>query len=428
MTLLHLAAWRVFGARPVVRPIVVAALIVLAGCAGAPQTQAPLPVPPSAQACPPMPPCPVCSVCPTETPPPPPAKPLAAARWDDLPGWREAQLREAHEAFLVSCITLVRRAEWATPCHRARELRGAGEPALREFYESHFVPYQLVNPDGSRVGLVTGYYEPVLRGSRVPTSRYRYPLYAVPDDLLVVELSELYPELKGMRLRGRIEGRKVLPYYSRAELASRGTQLRAQVLFWVDDPVDLFFLQIQGSGQILLPDGSRARVGYADQNGHPYRSIGRHLVEKTGMPVEQASMQGIKAWAAANPARLDELLHVNPSFVFFREIPVNEAGPIGAMGLPLTPRRSLAVDPRTTALGAPVFLATTWPGSDRPLNALMVAQDTGGAIRGPVRADFFWGLGPEAGGLAGRMRQEGSLWVLLPPGLPSDEQVDRNTD
>lgn len=428
MTLLHFAAWWLNGARGVVRPTALGgALLLLAGCAVAPATQAPQSVPPAAQACPPAPSCPVCSVCPAEPPPPlPPARPLAPADFEDLPGWRETPLREAHAAFLVSCSTLANRVEWAAVCRRARGLNGAGEPALREFYESHFVPYQLVNPDGSRVGLVTGYYEPVLRGSRIPTARYRYPLYAVPDDLLVVDLSELYPELKGMRLRGRIEGRRVLPYYSRAELEGRGAQLRSKVLFWVDDPVDLFFLQVQGSGQIALPDGSRARVGYAEQNGHPYRSIGRYLVEKAGVPVEQASMQGIKAWATANPARLDELLQANPSFIFFREIPLKDAGPIGAMGLPLTPQRSLAVDPRTTPLGAPVFLTTTWPGSERPLNALMVAQDTGGAIRGPVRADLFWGLGPEAGALAGRMRQEGSLWVLLPPGLAPDDQVDRS--
>jgi membrane-bound lytic murein transglycosylase A len=220
-----------------------------------------------------------------------------------------------------------------------------------------------------------------------------------------------------MRLRGRLNGRRLVPYYSRGEIETRGASFGAPVLAWTSDPVELFFLQIQGSGQVELPGGERIRVGYADQNGHPYRSLGRYLVERGEMPLEQASMQGIKAWADANPQKLQEALNANPSYVFFRELPPAE-GPIGALGIPLTAQYSIAVDRRFVPLGAPVFLATTYPLSEEPLERLVAAQDTGGAIRGAIRADFYWGTGPQAGMLAGRMRQQGRMWLLWPRGEP----------
>lgn len=184
----------------------------------------------------------------------------------------------------------------------------------------------------------------------------------------------------------------------------------------MDDVVDLFFLQVQGSGRLKLEDGEMARVGYAEQNGHPYRSIGRLLVERGELSVEEASMQGIRAWGQRNPAKLAGLLNENASFVFFRELPTGASGPLGSLGVPLTAGRSLAVDTRVIPKGAPVFLATTWPATDKQLSRLMVAQDTGGAIKGNVRADFFWGFGAEAGDQAGKMRQQGKLWVLMPMG------------
>jgi membrane-bound lytic murein transglycosylase A len=284
--------------------------------------------------------------------------------------------------------------------------------ALHTFFESAFVPYQVVNPDGAQQGLITGYYEPKLYGSRVRTERFKYPLYAEPGDLLTVDLASVYPQLKGLRLRGRLEGHRVVPYYSRAEIdGGSGNQ---HVLLWVDNEVDLFFLQIEGSGRIELADGSMVKVGYADQNGYPYVSIGKKLVEMGELTVDQASMQSIKKWGEENPARLTALLDQNPSYVFFRELPDSLAGPLGALGVPLTDAYSIAVDPRTIPLGSPVFLSTTYPESERPLNRLMMAQDTGGAIRGAVRADFFWGFGEEAANMAGKMRQTGRMWVLLP--------------
>ena len=195
--------------------------------------------------------------------------------------------------------------------------------------------------------------------------------------------------------------------------------LPARPLAWVADAVELFFLQVQGSGLVEFSSGERVRLGFADQNGHPYRSLGRYLVDRGDLKLEQASMQGIKAWAAANPDKLQKALDSNPSYVFFRELPPPKGamdGPPGALGVPLTPGYSIAVDPRYIPLGAPVFLATTYPMSNQPLERLLMAQDTGGAIRGAVRADFFWGTGEEAGAQAGRMRQQGRMWLLWPRG------------
>ena len=280
-------------------------------------------------------------------------------------------------------------------------------------------PISVANPDGGDEGLVTGYYEPLLRGSRKPSARYRYPLYGVPDDLLVIDLAELHPELKGHApARAGSRDGAWCPTTTAQQIENGTAAVRGKEIAWVDDAVDLFFLQIQGSGRIDLDTGETMRVGYADQNGHPYSSIGRWLVERGELPLEKASMQGIKAWARQNPDKLNELLNHNASYVFFRELPAGLSGPLGALGVPLTAQRSVAVDPRSVPLGAPVFLATTWPNSNRPLNRLMLAQDTGGAIRGAVRADFFWGFGTEAAREAGRMKQPLRMWVLLPNGFP----------
>ena len=256
----------------------------------------------------------------------------------------------------------------------------------------------------------------MLEGGRTRSARFSRPVYGLPEDLVVVDLAAQYPELRGMRLRGRLNGRRLEPYYSRGEIEARDGAFAAPVIAWVADPVELFFLQIQGSGQIQLDTGERVRIGYGEHNGHPYRSLGRTLADRGELTLDQASMQSIKAWAAANPGRTQEALNQNPSYVFFRELPPADTGPIGALGVPLTAERSIAVDPRFVPLGAPVYLATTRPNSDVPLERLVIAQDTGGAIRGAVRADFFWGTGPEAGALAGRMRQPGRLWLLWPRG------------
>ncbi len=208
----------------------------------------------------------------------------------------------------------------------------------------------------------------------------------------------------------------MVPYYNRAQIDAGMPALQGRELFWVDNAVELFFLQIQGSGRIELPDGSVVKVGYADQNGLPYVSVGKKLVEMGVFKLEEVSMQRIKEWAEKNPKKITALLEQDASYVFFREMPNALPAPLGALGVPLTDEYSLAVDPRTIPLGVPVFLSTTMPESTVPLNRLMLAQDTCGAIRGAVRADFFWGFGENAAAMAGRMKQQGRLWVLFPRG------------
>lgn len=345
---------------------------------------------------------------------PPPIEPLQSVTWQDVPGWNSEDLRPALQAFIISSPSLKRDPQWQSVCDEALQINATDEGAVRRFFESRFVPHRVNNSDGTDRGVITGYYVPDLQGSRTPDESYRYPVLAVPDDLLIVDLGALYPDLKGRRLRGRLEGRRVVPYWSRAEIDTGQAPVEGKELFWVKDPVDLFFLHIQGSGRISTEGGERVMVNYADQNGHPYRSIGRLLLESGAMTRDQMSAQNIKAWGRRNPDKVMKLLGENPSYVFFRSAEQDLTSPPGALGYPLTPERSLAVDPTTIPLGAPVFIATTWPNSRSPLHRLMVAQDTGGAIKGAVRADFFWGLGNEAGAKAGRMKQDGRLWVLLP--------------
>ncbi len=305
-------------------------------------------------------------------------------------------------------------AEWKRVCDLARSEEAKPGFNARQFFESQLRPYAVTSGEQDATGMITGYYEPLLNGSRQRIRGYEQPLRGVPDDLLTIDLGSLYPELKNKRVRGRLIGNKVVPYWSRAEIEAQGGKLPAKNLLYVDDAVELFFLQVQGSGRVRLPDGSLVRVNYADQNGHPYHSIGRLLIERGELKLEDASMQGIQAWARANPARVQALFNENPSYVFFRELPDSKNGPQGALGVPLTAERSIAIDPRSIPLGAPVFLATTRPNSSQPLNRLVMAQDTGGAIKGAVRADFFWGFGKAAGEQAGRMKQSGRLWLLLP--------------
>jgi len=339
---------------------------------------------------------------------------LRLAQWAQLIGWEADDLMPAWNTFMQSCAALKHQSNWQAVCKKASMLEQVNEQSIRLFFESQLVPYQVFNSNGSDTGIITGYYEPLLRGSKKPTEKYRFPIYSPPDDLLVIDLGNVLPEFKNLQLRGRLEGRKVVPFYSRAEIDKGIATLKERELLWVEDRVELFFLHIQGSGRIQLDNGEIIKVGYADQNGHPYVSIGSLLVQRGELPLEKASMQGIKQWGLQNPEKLTELLHQNSRYVFFRLLPDTLSGPVGSLGVPLTAGRSLAIDPRVVPQGAPVFLSTTWPNSDKPLNRLMVAQDTGSAIKGGVRADFFWGFGKEAENQAGKMKQHGRMWVLLP--------------
>ncbi len=345
---------------------------------------------------------------------------LTAVSFSVLPGWDKDDLREAWPAFLSSCSVLVKRADWSHSCTLAATVNATDGQAIRSFFETNFVPNQVIAADGTDSGLITGYYEPLLHGARTRGGRYQTPLYRVPDDLISVELAGVYPELTGMRLRGRLVGKTVIPYSTRAEI-ERATGSTGKELLWVDDPVESFFLEVQGSGRVELSGAQETvRVAYANQNGHPYKSIGRYLVDIGELKMEQASAQGIKAWIADNPTRRQELLDVNPSYVFFREESLLDpkVGPKGALGVALTPQRSVAIDARILPLGAPIFLSTTEANSQVPMQRLVMGQDTGGAIRGAIRADFFFGFGSEAGANAGRMKQRGKIWVLLPKPVP----------
>ncbi|MDH3637903.1 MAG: MltA domain-containing protein, partial [Gammaproteobacteria bacterium] len=244
---------------------------------------------------------------------------------------------------------------------------------------------------------------------------HRFPIYRKPPDLLDIRLDSVYPELKDKRLRGRLIDDTVVPYFSRAELDAGQSPLAGNEILWVDDPIALFFLHIQGSGRVQLTDGSIVAVGYADQNGHPYRSIGRRLIEMGALERDEVTMFSIRDWLRENPARATELLNSNPSYVFFTLRDNPDQGPIGSMNVPLTAERSVAIDPRVIPLGTPLWLDTTVPGKDEvPYRRLVVAQDTGGAIKGTLRADLFWGRGRQAETMAGRMKQQGRIYILTP--------------
>jgi membrane-bound lytic murein transglycosylase A len=354
---------------------------------------------------------------------------LEKGAWAGLRDWHNDDNSDALTAFEQGCPVLRTRAEWQDVCRRASALVAGSfsKVSATNFFRENFQPFRVLNADDTTSGTVTGYYEPLLKGSRTRTNVYKYPIYARPQDLVTVELADVYADLKFRRLRGRLVDNKLVPYYDRAEIESAKAPLEGLELVWVDNAVELFFLQIQGSGQVQLPDGSRIRLGYADQNGHPFRSLGGVLIRRGEIKPERASMQGIKAWAERNPRKLQQFMNANPSYVFFKEIDAGGTGPIGTLGVPLTAERSIAVDPRVIPLGVPVFLSTTFPGTNQPLNRLMVAQDTGGAIAGAVRVDFFWGFGDDAGAQAGRMKQRGEKWVLLPNGYDQNDASNSTT-
>ncbi len=402
---------------PATRRFGLVLLTILMVCACTPLPPPCPPTPPAA--CPPaLPVATLPALLPAPGPEGPRVPPLEPVSWEEIDGWEDQDPTPALEAFREGCQVLAARPQWQSVCAAAADFTPVDAASVRAFFEARFLPQRVRKPDGSTTGLITGYYVPNLRGSRTRSDRYAWPIYGVPDDLLIIDLRSVYPDLANYRLRGRLEGRRVVPYYSRGQLDA-GNHLDGTELLWVEDPVELFFMQIQGSGRILLENGEALLVHYADQNGHPFRSIGKLLIERGEMTRDQMSMQNIRAWAREHPDQTAALLAENPSYVFFTELPARVDRPYGALGVKLTAERSLAVDPRTIPLGSPVFLSTTWPSSSKPLRRLMVAQDTGGAIKGPVRGDFYWGIGDEPGAYAGRMKQKCRLWVFLPfQGLP----------
>ena len=336
------------------------------------------------------------------------------ADFSALPPVTGTDLQSGFASWRSACIRLKADPNWGSVCSDAATL--SASPSVEQissFLQTHLDVYSLRSAEGSEDGLITGYYEPVYPGSLKPTQAANVPIYGVPSDLIVVNLDSIYPELKGKRLRGRLEGRVLKPYDTAETINSKG--LNAPVLAWLTDPMDLQFLQIQGSGRVQLDDGRQLRIGYADQNGHPYKPIGRWLVEQGELKKEDVTMSTIHAWAMMHPERVHEMLASNPSYVFFTQNPDSTEGPRGSLNVPLTAGYSVAVDRKVIPLGSLLWLSTT-QADGQPIVRPVAAQDTGGAIAGEVRADFFVGTGPKAGQIAGDMKQKGNIWLLWPKG------------
>ncbi len=367
---------------------------------------------------------------PVSAPPPEPKAPRASFALlsiSAIPGFAEDEIIAALPALKRSCQKISTlpadrtlgpdaiggsAGDWAVSCESIKSLSESDEEGLRRLLEEGFVAFEVSN-NGDTKGLFTGYYEAELEGSLEPLPPPAVPLYQPPTDRVSVDLALFGPDLAGRKVIGLIDGDHFVPYYDRSSiddedvLAGRGLEL-----LWARDPVDVFFLHIQGSGRVNLPDGRVIRVGYAGSNGRPFTGIGGLMLREGIISSGEASAQGIRSWLRDHPEEARDIMNRNARYIFFREIEGD--GPIGAFNVALTPGRSLAVDPKFLPLGAPIFLNTTWPGSDRPLRRLVVAQDTGSAIKGPVRGDLFWGFGEPALEFAGRMKQEGGYFLLLP--------------
>ncbi len=377
--------------------------------------------------------------------PPPPATPPAAetlrllpATFAQMPGWAADDVAQAVPPFLATCARLAQTpdralggtgetaarggtaASWRPACNAARALPAGDTAAARAFWEHWFEPWQMAEASAGTTGLFTGYYEPQVAGSRVPGPGFQTPLLGLPPDLVEVDLGQFDDALAGLHVTGRIAGGTLVPYYDRAAIEAGALRGRRLEKLWLADPIDAFVLQIQGSGRVRLPDGHEVRVSYDGQNGRRYVAIGRVLLDRGEIPRGKVTMQSIRAWLVSHPDQAASVMDANPSFVFFRELGDlgPDEGPPGALGAALTPSRSIAVDRKFLPLGAPVFVATTDPLTRTPFRRLMQAQDTGGAIRGPVRADVFWGWGADAEARAGLMQAPGADYVLLPRAAP----------
>jgi len=363
---------------------------------------------------------------------------LKPASFADLPGWRDDAIEEAVPALLRSCERIAAlpdaapigeepfagtAKDWREICAEASRLPSGDREGAKRFFENRFRPYAALNRHNP-FGLFTGYYEALLNGSRKRGGKYTVPIYMRPPELVMVDLGRFRDELKGRRIAGKVVDGDLVPYPDRRQIDSGALAGRKLEIVWVDDPIDAFFLHVQGSGRVRLTDGSEMRIGYAAQNGHPYTAIGKELIARGALPREKVSMQSIRAWLDAHPDQLRSVLDKDASYIFFREIEGD--GPLGAEGVPLTPGRSLAVDLKYMPMGVPLWLVCGAPAPregepNRKIERLMMAQDTGGAIQGPVRGDFFWGSGDEAESVAGRMKQRGRYWLLLPRALKGQQ-------
>lgn len=358
---------------------------------------------------------------------------LKQTTFENVPGWAAADHSLILPAFLKSCDVLVKKSpdaamgpdtrmgkisDWVEICADARKIRPGNKVEVNFFFQSRFVPY-LARNNQNATGLFTGYYESELEGRWGPEGDFAHPIYSRPNDLVSANLGQYRDEFKGKQIAGRVLGNKLIPYNSRAEINNGALKGRALEILWVNDPVTLFFLHVQGSGRVRMTDGSTVRIGYAGRNGRPYTSIGKELVKMNVMPLKDVTAPAIMSWLRANPEPGRRLMNKNESFVFFRVI--DGDGPLGAQGVPLTPGRSMAVDRKFIPYGVPIWLNTTDPLDGKlPLRRLMVAQDTGSAIKGPVRGDVFWGFGAEAAERAGVMKSRGQYYLILPSNRVAD--------
>ncbi len=365
---------------------------------------------------------------------------LKETHFTAIPGWDDAGFGEAFGAFLKSCDKLEPRPGFLIPedfrteayqrafddaCAKAREgedFYAASDEAAKGFFEDAFRPYNL-KMGFSRRGKITGYYEPLIEASFDPGPDYPWPLYAAPDDQVTIDLSKFRDDLKGT-LTGRLEGSRVVPYYTRKDISEGALSGKGLEILYVKDPIDVYFLQVQGSGRGKLADGTIIGVGYAGKNGHINTLAGRTLVKAGEMELEDVSMPAIRQWFADHPGRVFEILHQDNSYVFFQI--TGGDGPFGSSGAVLTAGHSLAVDPGFLPMGLPVFIDGDIPvegavDEKQNFQDLLIAQDTGGAIKGALRADIFWGQGPRASFLAGHMNNEAAFILLLPKGALGDE-------
>ncbi|MDI9818386.1 MULTISPECIES: murein transglycosylase A [unclassified Legionella] len=355
---------------------------------------------------------------------------LRQGSFSQLPGWNTANVKKSLGAFQTSCKAFLRQnpersvgshhltmkaKDWQPICQEALTISPVTNKNAKKFFQKWFAPVEFYNGQSLK-GLFTGYYMPLLHGSLTKTSKYNIPIYGTPSDLITIDLSQFDPSIKHRKLIGRLDGHKVVPYYTREEINKGAIKKKATVLAWIDNPVDRVFLEIQGSGIIQLTDGKQLYVGYAAENGAAYTSIAKVLIDKGIMTKHTASMQGIKRYLTEHPEEMEAVLNQNKSFVFFSILSQNAA--LGTQGVALTPGYSLAVDLKWIPLGTPLWLNTTRPDKyhddQKPFQRLMIAQDTGGAIRGVVRGDVFWGAGKKATFIAGHMKNEGHYWLLLP--------------
>lgn len=351
--------------------------------------------------------------------------------FNQLPGWSDAELKKSLLTFQTSCRAFVKQdpeqivgtdkislqaKDWQPACKAALTISPVTDITAKQFFQEWFAPVEFYG-DQPVKGLFTGYYMPSIKGSYTKTDEYKVPIYETPSNLVVVDLGLFIPNLKNRRIIGRIAGNKIVPYYTREQINNGAIKDTARVLLWIKSPIDRLFLEIQGSGIIELEDGKTLYVGYDAQNGAPYTPIAGVLIKKGIMTKHNASMQAIKKYLEAHPKEMDKTINQNKSFVFFRKLSLEAA--LGSQGVALTPGYSLAIDRDWIPMGAPLWLNTTRPDSknpdvSKPLQRLMVAQDTGGAIRGKVRGDVFWGGGKNATLIAGHMKNEGHYWILLP--------------